>query len=722
MEDNASAALTTVAANITTTSANTTTTASPTDVNAPLWQSIITLCLLGVMLIAMAKEWAPPDMLMIGILILFVPMGIITINEAVEGFSNTGMLTVAVLFPVAAGVQLTGAIEPLRRLLERRTRPPPGQRADIRKVLAWIMFPIGVLSAFLNNTPVVAMMIPLVERLGQRLGISPSKLLIPLSYASILGGTCTLIGTSTNLVVIGLVSQRIPGFSMGIFELGQVGLPVLFAGVAYVVIFAQRILPDRQSVTSAIVRPREYITCMFIKTASEANGHSLEGKSVLEAGLRSLPGLFLVQIERENGTVVSAPSPDTLLQGGDKLFFAGKVDSVLSLSQVRGLRLAEDDEDEVDLNRLKGDDILVEAVVAPHSALVHRSVKDAAFRSRYKAAIIAVHRHGVRINKKIGEIVLQAGDALLLVTNKDFVSLYQHQDDFALVSAVDGHVSFRWKKAPIAVFLTVAMIALSVADVIDLLTAAIFAAGGLVLFRCMSASELRSAINLEVLLVIAAAFGLSNALVNSGAAQLMADGVIIASKPTGIVGLYIMVYLTTMLFSAVVTNNAAITIMFPVAYQAALDLDVDFFPLLLLLMMGASASFLTPTGYQTNLMVYGPGGYTFTDFLKFGGMLQIWLGVITVSIVATLDFWYLWLLGCIAFAIIAFFIPQPKPKAREEVSDLEAQLTEAAHGNSPGRKEMYYYQPDLGLAKVEYFADEDPPETAEQESLFQSTV
>ena len=209
------------------------------DVDAPLWQGVVTLCLLGVMLVCMAKEVAPPDMIMIGILILFIPMGIIDVSEAVEGFANTGMLTVAVLFPVAAGVQITGAVEPLRRLLERQAQSRKGnQGPNIARALAWIMVPIGALSAFLNNTPVVAMMIPLVEKLGQRIGIAPSKLLIPLSYSSILGGTCTLIGTSTNLVVVGLVADRIDGFSMGIFEIGQVGLPIFFAGIAFVLVLA----------------------------------------------------------------------------------------------------------------------------------------------------------------------------------------------------------------------------------------------------------------------------------------------------------------------------------------------------------------------------------------------------------------------------------------------------------------------------------------------------
>eukprot|EP00043_Microstomoeca_roanoka_P017319 m.180464 g.180464 ORF g.180464 m.180464 type:complete len:785 (-) comp16615_c1_seq1:608-2962(-) len=675
------------------------------DDDPPLWQTIVTLILIVAMLVAMATEVAPPDMLMMGTVILFVPMGIITIEEAVVGFSNTGMLTVAVLFPVAAGVQMTGAFEPLRRLLERRTQPTPGSAPFLPRVIAWIMLPVGLLSTFLNNTPVVAMMIPVVEKLGRQLGIAPSKLLLPLSYASILGGTCSLIGTSTNLVLVGLVEQRIQGFSMGMFEITRVGLPVFFAGLIYILLLAGKLLPNRQSVTTAVARPREYITCMFVKEESNSK-RSLNGKTVEEAGLRNLPGLFLIQVERENGTTVTAPGPECILQTGDKLYFAGKVDSVLSLSQVRGLRLAEDDEDEIDLHRLTGNDVLVEAVVAPHSALVHRSVKDTRFRTRYKAAIIAVHRHGVRINQRIGDIVLEGGDSLLLVANKDFMTLYQNQDHFALVSAVDGHVNMRWSKAPLAVTLAIAMIAVSAANVIDLLTAAIFTIAALVLFRCMSASEVRAAIDLKVLLVIAGAFGLSNALINSGAARLMAQGVVLAAKPTGTAGLYIMVYLTTGLLTEVVTNNAAVTLMFPVVFQAAQDLNTNFYPLLLLLMMAGSASFMTPTGYQTNLMVYGPGGYAFVDFFKFGAGLQLFVGAITIAVVATLDFWWLWFIALFLTAS-AVFLLMPRPSAASQTHGDTEQQSNCPPVEPMQAPDLYFYQPDLGLAKVERFDDEE---------------
>lgn len=322
------------------------------------WQSFVTLVIILGMLVAMTKEIAPPDMIMMASLIIFIPLQIITVEEvatiltsplltlakAVQGFCNTGMLTVAALFVVATGVERTGAIEPIRLLLTRLTRVPEGQATSLTRVLMVVMVPVSFLSAFLNNTPVVAMMIPVLDSLGRTLHISPSKLLIPLSYASIFGGTCTLIGTSTNLVVVGLArdAARANGeeFSMGIFDISQIGVPVLLAGYLYIVLFAVRGLPSRLGVTEALDRPREYITVMIVMTKEE-NGN-LAGKSVADAGLRSLPGLFLIRIERLNGDSLLAPSPQTVLSENDKLYFAGVVDSVLSLTQIRGLRLAEE--------------------------------------------------------------------------------------------------------------------------------------------------------------------------------------------------------------------------------------------------------------------------------------------------------------------------------------------------------------------------------------------
>eukprot|EP00050_Salpingoeca_kvevrii_P015314 m.45637 g.45637 ORF g.45637 m.45637 type:complete len:669 (-) comp6255_c0_seq1:63-2069(-) len=656
------------------------------------WEAYVTLAIVTVMLVLMAREVAPPDMIMMGSLILFIPMEIITVEEAIQGFCNTGMLTVAVLFMVAAGVERTGAIEPVRRLMLKLAAAPEGRHVRLPWLVLIVMVPVSLLSAFLNNTPVVAMMIPLLDSFGRSLGISPSKLLIPLSYASILGGTCTLIGTSTNLVVIGLAEDNDPDFSMGIFDIAKTGLPVLLAGVLYVTLWASRGLPSRLSVTDALDRPREYITVMIV--SDDPKNNALVGKTIADAGLRAVPGLFLVQIERSSGDIFSAPGPSTILAAGDKLFFAGVVDSVLSLSQIRGLRIAEEEEESVDLYRLKGQDILVEAVVAPHSGLCHHTVRDLSFRRRYNAAIIAVHRHGTRIDKRIGDIVLEGGDTLLLVSSRDFVQLYRNSEHFALVSPVSNHLTLRRDKASFAAFVTLAMVGVSLGGY-SLLTAALFATALLILFKCIKAKEARGAINLEVLIVIAAAFGISAAMVNSGAAKLVADGLVAAADPTGILGLYICIYMATVVFTAAVTNNAAVTIMFPVALEAAKKTDEDFLPFIFLLMMGASASFLTPTGYQTNLMVYGPGGYTFMDFVRFGGPLQVIVGVVTIGVVMTLDLWWLWA-GIGAAAIFVVFFLLPKTQLGPPRNSRRPSISRSANA-APAPEERYFFQPDMGL-------------------------
>lgn len=659
------------------------------------WEAIVTICILVITLGLMIREIAPPDMLMLGAVTLLTVLQIITIQEATVGFSNTGMLTVAVLFVVAAGIHLTGAIDPIRKILERHANARNGVPRPLTRVLAIVLTPILLLSSVLNNTPVVAMMIPVLDLFGRRARISPSKLLMPLSFASILGGTCTLIGTSTNLVALGLIQQMDPNFSISFFEIGQVGVPVMLAGMLYILLAAPRLLPARLGITHVLDHPREYITVVEVK--SDDHESSIAGKTVLQAGLRNLHGLYIVQIER-GGEMLATPGPDTILLEGDRLYLAGVVSSVLSLAQIPGLRVSEDQSEEINLNRLRRDHILVEAVIANHSALVHHTPSELNFRSRFNAGIVAVHRHGTRINETIGQITLQAGDTLLLLTDKTFLDLHHDRDDFALVSKVDGYTSTRRNKAWIAALLTLGMIGAALADV-SLLLAGFVAAAGMLVFRCLSPREARDSINLAVVFVISAAFGLSQATINSGAAQLMADGLLAAASPTGTTGLYICVYIATVLFSSIITNNAAITIMFPIAYEAALDANLDFRPILYILMMGASASFMTPTGYQTNLMVYGPGGYKFIDFIVFGGPLQVVVGVVTIGVVVALEFWWLWSLALLG-ANILVLVFSGQFGARDTGAATTVTVDRIGEAAEQARPVKYYFQPDMGLDEI----------------------
>lgn len=580
------------------------------------WEAWATLGLVVLMVGAMVRNLAGPDMILLGGVAILLALGIVGPADAFKGFSNTGMLTIAVLFVVAAGVQETGGLDfVVSKVL--------GHPKSLVGAQARMMLPVSAISAFLNNTPVVAMMVPIVSDWSRRIGISPSKLLIPLSYASIVGGSCTIIGTATNLVVLGLVQDRMPGLEVGLFEIAQLGLPVLVATVLYTLAVSHWLLPSHSDDHEAATNPREYTVAMRVEPGAQIAGQTIE-----EAGLRRLPGLFLIEIDRADQEVRPAPGPSVRLREGDRLLFAGILDSVVDLQKIRGLVPADDDETRLSTRPNRR---LVEAVIASGSSLLHQNIRETRFRTRYNAAVVAVHRQGEHVRSKVGDITLMAGDTLLLATIPSFVRTFRNDPTFALVREVENSTPRRHDRAPIATGLMVAMVLASALGVLPLLTAAMLTAGLMIATRCISAEQARRSIDLRVILTIAGAFGIGGALHNSGAAEHLATLVVEAAQPFGAVGLLTGIYATTVVLSAVVTTNAAAVLMFPIAYAAADAAGLDFRPFMFSLMLAASANFMTPIGYQTNLMVYGPGRYRFSDFTRFGMPLQILVGVVTIS-------------------------------------------------------------------------------------------
>lgn len=570
------------------------------------------------MVVAMARNVAGPDVVLIGGLTALMALGIVDVPDALRGFASPAVMTVAVLFVVAAAMRETGALD----LLARRVlgRPRLVATAQVR-----LMIPVVGMSAFLNNTPIVAMMVPLVLDWSRRTGIAASKLLIPLSYAALLGGVCTLIGTSTNLVVAGMAATLETPILIGMFDIAPLGVPVAIAGLVYVVIASRFLLPDTRGTPRSVDNPREYTVAMRVASDSPIVGQTIE-----EAGLRHLPGLYLVEIERE-GDVMAAVGPEVRIRAEDLLLFAGIVDSVVDLRRIRGLVPATD---QVHKLEARPDRCLVEAVVASGSPLAGRNVRDTQFRTRYKAAIIAVHRQGERVRAKVGDIVLQAGDVLLLETHARFVDERRHDGDFALVSAVEGSAPPRHHKAGLATVILLAMVAVVVGGVLDLLIAALIAAALLIVTGCVDGENARRSIEVRVLVAIAAAFGVGAALSASGAADALGGGLVRAAMPLGPIGVVAAIYVATTVLTELITNNAAAALMFPIAISAAEQSRLPIEPVLLALMVAASASFSTPIGYQTNLMVYGPGGYRFADFLRFGVPLQIVVMAVTIAFVA----------------------------------------------------------------------------------------
>ena len=579
----------------------------------------ITTGVVLVLFAALVRNMAPPDLLFVGATAFLSICGIISPTEAVAGFSNAGMLTVGALFVVAAGLRETGLLDSVGHRMLGAMRSETGVLAR----LAAVVIP---LSAFLNNTPIVAMFMPVVLEWSRRHRVSPSRLLIPLSYLSILGGTCTLIGTSTNLVVNGLmIDNGIPG--LGLFEIGMVGVPYALVGLAYLLVAGQRLLPDRKELLEQLGEARrEYLAEMQIQP-----GCRLIGQSVEVAGLRQLAGLFLIEIDR-NGRVIGPVSPDERLEQGDRLVFTGIVSSILDLEKIPGLVPTADPEYEVSPQQQRGRR-LCEAVISETSPLVGKTIRDANFRAVYGAAVVAVHRGGKRVEKKIGDITLRPGDTLLLQVQPHFLRVYRHDPAFYLVSDVDEWRPVRSDRGWLAGGLFLFLVVLMASGVLPTTIASMLIAVLMVSCGCLLAGAARQSIHWQVLVTVPAAFGVGTALHNSGAATSVATAVVTATQGWGPIAGVAVIYLVTSLLTEFITNNAAAVLLFPICLETARLYEADARPFLIALILSASASFMTPIGYQTNMMVYGPGGYRFGEFLRIGAPLNLLLAVVAVTLI-----------------------------------------------------------------------------------------
>lgn len=557
---------------------------------------------------------SPDIVLMAGLTILLL-LQVVTPEQALIGFANPGLVTVGALYVVAAAMRQTGAVSWIALGLL-------GQPRSLVPALLRLTLPVGLLSAFVNNTPVVSIMVPVVRDWARRTGLSASHLLMPLSFAAIVGGTCTIIGTTTNLVVNGMLIDA-TGDGLGFFELALVGLPVSAAALVYMILLSGRLLPDARSDALSSDDLKRYTVEMLVESRS-----SLVGKTIEEAGLRHLPGLYLLEIERG---AVSLPvvAPDTVLCEDDRLIFAGLVESVVDLQRFDGLRLASDQV--FKLNTKRANHTLLEVVVADACPLVGKTIREGRFRNVYNAAVIAVSRNGEHLHAKIGDIVLRPGDMLLLEAHVDFQDQNRNSKDFLLVSRVEDSQPLKSDKRGIASLVFVGMVLMASLEVVSLLEAAMLAAGLMILFGCTSASGARREVSWQVLIVIGASIGLGNAIAESGIADAI-SALMLASAGVNALIVLSLVFVVTALMSAFITNIAAATMMFPIVLKLGEASGMDLTAMVVTLMVAASASFATPIGYQTNLMVQGPGGYSFVDFLRFGGPLTLVVGVVTVAV------------------------------------------------------------------------------------------
>jgi di/tricarboxylate transporter len=582
-------------------------------------EAIFTLVVILLMLAGLAFELLAPDVIVFSTLGILLLTDVITVKEALAGFSNSGMLTVGILFIVAYAAQSSGILE----LFASRVM---GRSSGVRTALLRMMTPVLAMSAFLNNTPIVAMFTPTIRDWAIRHRISPSKLLIPLSYASIFGGICTLIGTSTNLVVNGMMQQSL-NQSLSMFELAKVGLPCAVSGVLFMMLVGYRLLPDHKDLSEDFQGSgREYLLEMKIQ-----EGSPLVAKSVEAAGLRKLDRLFLTEIHRE-GLLIVPVKPTDLLKAGDRLFFTGQAEDIVRLQQIPGL-VPDHVRESYAGDQSDGKGRILEAVVSRSSPMLGKTLKEGNFRARYDAAVLAVHRHGERITTPLGQLVLKPGDTLLLLAGDDFFKRWNQARDFYMISKMSDVPVVNRRKTVITLLALTGMIVLAATSVMSILKAAILAAMVLLFSRCVTVVEARRSIELNVLIVIASALGISAALTKTGAASFLAEYVIKLAGGLGPLGLLAAIYLVTSLATEVITNNAAAALIFPIATASAAQAGLDPRPFVIAIAVAASASFATPIGYQTNLMVYGPGGYRFRDFLKVGVPLNLIFMAVAMTVI-----------------------------------------------------------------------------------------
>ncbi|MGZ8784801.1 MAG: SLC13 family permease [Acidimicrobiia bacterium] len=585
------------------------------------WEQWFTAAVIIVTIFVLVRDLLPPAAAMTGAMVAALTAGIITPAEALAGFSNPAPVTIAALYVLAKAAEKTGVLTPLVESLM-------GDNYSVRKTTARLTVTTTLASAFLNNTPIVAMLIPQVEHWAESREESPSHYLLPLSYAAILGGVVTLIGTATNIVVSGLLEAG--GYPpLGFFEITKIGLPVAGVGVLVIIGLAPRIMPARRSASQASREEMPEFTIDMTVTT----GGLLDGVTVDAAGLRHLAGVFLVEIDRE-GETFAAVGPDQVLHGSDRLRFAGRVDNVVDLQNLSGLTLAEQTHvDLIDTRQAAH----FQAVIGIGSFLSGRTLKEIGFRSRYQAAVVAIHRAGQRVDAKLGDIELRAGDTLLVVADPDWKDRWGDRRDFILIAPLAGAPRLRSRRALVAAAVAIGIVATAATGLLPMVTAALLGGAALVVLGVVSPREAKASVDLDVIVTIGSAFGLAAAMESSGLAATIATGLVHGLGTLGPTGLLAGVVIATVLLTSLLTNTAAVLLIFPIAIATADSFGANPRGFALAVAVAASMCFLTPIGYQTNMMVYGPGGYRFTDYLRLG--LPLTLASVAVILVGIPIIW-----------------------------------------------------------------------------------
>jgi len=561
---------------------------------------------------------------LVAVIILGI-FGVLTPSEILTGFANEQVAVIIMLLLLGDVIRRTAVME---ILFDRIFKGAKSKRGFLGRM----MLIVAAFSAFLNNTPLVAVMMPYVNSWCKRRNISPSKFLMPLSYAAILGGCATLIGTSTNLIVNGLVvdQQIIPDLpSLWIFDFVYVGVPMIIIGFLYIVLVSDKLLPAKEDLLEEFnVNERSY----FVETQVRKKSN-LIGMTIEESGLRNLQGLFLLEVQRDNRKIFVV-SNNLIIERDDILIFAGDTSKVAELTESNtGLIIPH-----VGMMRRKKKTEVVEIIISPNSTLIDKSLKDINFRAKYDAAVIGIHRNEEMIKSKLREVVLKSGDVLLLYSGDDFLSRSQGTLDFYFISKVKAFQKYESYKIVILLGGLILAIGLAVFKIISLFMGLLILLMASLVLKITNPKDLPKGIDYNLALIIIMSLALGIAMIKSGAASAVANLLIVVFLPLGKVGILFGIYLITSFMAAYITNKAAVAILFPISLATSVNLGLDPMPFILVVAYAAAANFMTPIGYQTNLMVYGPGGYSFRDYFRLGFPLTMIYMVVTVTILSLIYF------------------------------------------------------------------------------------
>lgn len=597
-------------------------------------EGYIVLGVILLMIIALFKELMRPGLILFSATTVLLALGIISDKEALAGFANKGMITIAILFIVSEGIRQSGI---LNRLAQTYL---PRKRGKMVFLIPRIMLPVSVLSAFMNNIPVVIIFAPIIKKWTEKLNLSSQKFLIPLSYATIFGGMWTLIGTSTNLVVHGLIIDNgYKGFNM--FELGKMGIVITAVGTLYMTIASNKLLPGKRIIFNA-KSSTEYKDYSYDIIIPE--GSSLIGLEIKNGRLKELNGLFVRSIKRKGKIIETQKGAFSLLEN-DKLHVEGKSDRLNYILANNNVKL-----NGIDLvkNLKKNELKQYEAVISPRFPGIGKTVSEYNFYEHYQAVVLAIHRNGERITTNMGNLVLKEGDNLLLLTTEKFIQSWGDSKIFYLTSYIRDYrtTGTFWKKWMAFIILVTMVAGATLGQFItspkgisfDMFYFAAIAAVLMVWLKIMPHQNYTKAISWDVLITIAFSFALSKALQNSGAADSIAHATINIGKGLGPVGVLAALYILTSIFTEIITNNAAAAIVFPIALSAATQLGVDPKPFFVTIAVAASASFATPIGYQTNLLIQAIGNYKFRDYLKIGLPLNLIAFILSILLIPF--FWH----------------------------------------------------------------------------------